>query len=294
MSEQWLPVVGYEGMYEVSDLGRVKSLARLIRRRGGCRVMSKEMILKNRRLNSGYGIVGLAKDGKKKDFSVHSLVLKAFVGERPEGMYACHNNGDSSDNRLSNLRWDTQSANLLDTVKHGTHPSCDRTHCVNGHEYTPENTLRQKNGYRSCRECARIRSERNAVPGPGRHADKTHCPYGHEYTPENTMSAPGRAKRSCRACQAIQRRAKYAASVAAQGRQVNQRKSHRTVEVPDIPNQLSRVRIDPKLWKAVADKARADEHSLAGVIRDLLTGYIEDQGATPRIHSMSPGSAIVE
>jgi hypothetical protein len=54
---------------------------------------------------------------------VHRLVLEAFVGPCPEGMEACHNNGDTADNRLVNLRWDTKQANVADKLKHGTQPA---------------------------------------------------------------------------------------------------------------------------------------------------------------------------
>ena len=53
---------------------------------------------------------------------VHRLVLEAFVGPCPLGMECCHNNGNASDNRLENLRWDSHKANCCDTVRHGTCP----------------------------------------------------------------------------------------------------------------------------------------------------------------------------
>lgn len=55
-----------------------------------------------------------------KPHSLHSLILEAFVGPRPTGMHACHNNGIKSDCRLSNLRWDTPKANMADKIAHGT------------------------------------------------------------------------------------------------------------------------------------------------------------------------------
>jgi hypothetical protein len=60
--------------------------------------------------------------GRETTHLVHRLVLEAFVGPCPEGMEACHNNGDPADNRLENLRWDTRSANAKDKVRHGRCP----------------------------------------------------------------------------------------------------------------------------------------------------------------------------
>jgi len=59
--------------------------------------------------------------GKFVPVPVHHLVLGVFVGPRPEGTVACHNNGDGYDNRVENLRWDTRKANAADTVRHGVH-----------------------------------------------------------------------------------------------------------------------------------------------------------------------------
>lgn len=86
---------------------------------------------------------------------LHRVVLDAFIGPRPKGMEACHANGDPTDNRLVNLRWDTRSANAADSVRHGTHVNTRKTHCPMGHGYTPENTYIKPTGNRCCRECRR-------------------------------------------------------------------------------------------------------------------------------------------
>lgn len=68
----------------------------------------------------GYKLTRLTIGKKQKTFYIHQLVLEYFVGPRPPGYYACHNNGKRDDNRLSNLRWDTPAQNGLDKHKHGT------------------------------------------------------------------------------------------------------------------------------------------------------------------------------
>lgn len=68
----------------------------------------------------GYRLVCLQRDGRGWGFSVHRLVLEAFVGPCPDGMSAAHNNGIPDDSRLSNLRWDTHANNCADKVQHGT------------------------------------------------------------------------------------------------------------------------------------------------------------------------------
>lgn len=149
--EIWKPVVGYEGMYEVSSLGRVKSLPRTNEygRRVNGRFMS--IILHP----SGHTHVKLSIRGNSKHVSVHRLVLFAFDGPPPKGHEGCHNDGNPSNNHRSNLRWDTRSANQYDRVKHGTHHMANRTHCPQNHPYDAENTYRTSDGRRMCIKCIR-------------------------------------------------------------------------------------------------------------------------------------------
>jgi hypothetical protein len=71
--------------------------------------------------------VSLSKECKISTPCIHVLVLTAFVGPRPTGLHACHNNGNSLDNHLTNLRWDTVRENALDRIRHGTFV-CGSTH----------------------------------------------------------------------------------------------------------------------------------------------------------------------
>lgn len=151
--EKWLPIAGWEGLYEVSDLGRVKSLERKARNRSGMRRV-RERVLKQTPGTDGKLHVGLHRNGLVSSRVVHRLVLEAFVGPCPEGLEACHGPGGALDNRLCNLRWDTRSSNQHDAVREGTHHQSGKTHCKMQHAYTPENTVRWGvNGGRRCRTC---------------------------------------------------------------------------------------------------------------------------------------------
>lgn len=154
-SEEWRPVPGYEGCYEVSSIGRVRSLTRpdaLGRVRRG-------KLLSPRRAVSGHRVIALCVNRERRQFLVHHLVLMAFVGPRPDGLDGCHRNDIPDDNRVSNLRWDTRSSNVLDCVRNGGHHMANKTECTQGHPYSPENTYRYPGGNRACNECRRIYRE---------------------------------------------------------------------------------------------------------------------------------------
>jgi len=101
MEENWLPVAGYEGLYEVSDLGRVKSLAKCGK---------QERILKPKIRKDGYLGITLTHNKKQNVFPIHRLVLQTF---QPTKKYLIcdHKNHIKNDNRLCNLRWATISEN---------------------------------------------------------------------------------------------------------------------------------------------------------------------------------------
>lgn len=160
MNEMWKPVVGWEGLYEVSNHGRVRSLDRTIQtKRGPWRYKGK--VLSPGVNRHGYPMVHLKNASSKKMAKVHRLVLEAFVGPCPDGMEGCHNNGIRDDARLVNLRWDTHSANEYDRRRHGTDHQVNKTHCPQGHPYDEENTkvIPSRPTARYCRACHRERSE---------------------------------------------------------------------------------------------------------------------------------------
>jgi hypothetical protein len=140
MTERWLPVIGYETLYEVSDLGNVRSLDRLIVHRDGHTQRRRGKNLALALSEEGRPLITLSRLGKAKPSRVQTLVLEAFVGPRPTGMVCCHANDIVTDNRLTNLRWDTRSANNFDAVTNGRNQQVNKTHCPAGHKYTAENT----------------------------------------------------------------------------------------------------------------------------------------------------------
>ena len=155
--EQWLPIPGYEGFYEVSNRGSVQSVDRVIVRDNGRIYRSQGRLVKQKTTTGGYQTVCLSKHGNKRTERVHRLVLLAFVGPCPDGMQACHRNDIPTDNRLVNLRWDSDSANKHDQVRNGNHRNARKTHCPQGHKYTPDNTYVFSSG-RVCKACARARA----------------------------------------------------------------------------------------------------------------------------------------
>lgn len=119
MVERWLPVVGWEGLYEVSDLGRVRSVAHTTMRRDGKRY-TVAPLLRRQQLVRGYLVVGLVRADLQTTDRVHRLVLTAFVGSCPEGQQARHLDGDRTNNRLTNLAYGTAAQNAADRAAHGT------------------------------------------------------------------------------------------------------------------------------------------------------------------------------
>lgn len=162
--EQWRPVAGHEGLYEVSDRGRVRSIDRTIICRNGTTSRRPGKMLKPQITPHGYRRITFGY--RRGQQYVQSLVLTAFVGPRPAGLEACHNDGDPSNNMLSNLRWDTRISNMLDQVRHGTHGQARKTHCPLGHALSGPNLYARgaTRGIRACLACARARAHIQTHP----------------------------------------------------------------------------------------------------------------------------------
>lgn len=146
--ERWRPVVGYEDFYEVSDLGRIKSVARVITHSNGHPQRWPERILKQHIPWSGRLSVRLYRNGKAARVAVHHLMAEAFIGPRPESMQVLHWNDHKDDNRAENLRYGSAADNIADQVRNGLHHVARRTHCPQGHPYDETNTRLRKDGAR--------------------------------------------------------------------------------------------------------------------------------------------------
>jgi hypothetical protein len=112
--ERWASCLGFED-YEVSDRGNVRSWKTCNGR--GRRLSPVPMKAFTTKL-CGHQVVSFWKNGKQSPFYIHRLVWEAFVGPIPDGMSVCHNNGVAGDNKISNLRVDTQAANMRDMHQH--------------------------------------------------------------------------------------------------------------------------------------------------------------------------------
>jgi len=152
--EKWLPVPGWEGLYEVSNLGQVRSLPRTVRTRGGGTRLSPGRMLKPGTYDDGHKHVTFTTPGIRRTYQVHKLVLLAFVGPCPEGLQVRHRNGIPDDNRLENLVYGTPEENMRDRDEvHGTNHELNRTCCPQNHPYDDVNTYYAPNGWRQCRTC---------------------------------------------------------------------------------------------------------------------------------------------
>ena len=167
MNEEWRPVVGHEGAYEVSDLGRVRSLDQRIEQKhykGKTIVFVKPgRVLRLQYRRGGHLIAALCAKGRVVRRYVHQLVLESFVGLRGEGQVTLHLNHVADDNRLVNLRWGTQLENILmDNTPGGPR---FKTHCKRGHELGGDNSMpwAAAKGWKNCKACKALGKQKRAT-----------------------------------------------------------------------------------------------------------------------------------
>jgi hypothetical protein len=120
MSETWKPIREYDGFYEASSLGRIRSVDRDVVYSNGKNRRFPGKILKPTKDRDGYEMVTLSKSNRHKTKHVHRLVAEAFLGPCQDDMQCAHNDGNPSNNRIENIRWATPSENQRDRLEHGT------------------------------------------------------------------------------------------------------------------------------------------------------------------------------
>ena len=156
MMEKWKDCIGWEGLYQVSNYGSVKSCERKkmgsmgVRSYGG--VTLKPFYGGRGR---GYKTVSMTDGGRRIHARVHVLVLKAFRGMPPKGHESCHNDGNIDNNNLDNLRWDTRKNNHADKKKHGTWQGGENNPFSKLTE-TDVKEIRQKHGLHTNAEIAKM------------------------------------------------------------------------------------------------------------------------------------------
>ncbi|WP_078336616.1 HNH endonuclease signature motif containing protein [Mycobacteroides franklinii] len=167
--EQWRPVSipQYSHLYLVSDHGRVWVHGRDVYcgHPGAAPIRRPGHFLKPNPVGRQrtHLSVALTADGQCRHFKVHRLVMGAFVGPCPEGLEVLHWDDNPRNNKLTNLRYGTRSQNVKDQVRNGIHHLARRTHCIHGHEFTPENTYRAPGSptKRHCKACWKARKSSN-------------------------------------------------------------------------------------------------------------------------------------
>ena len=144
LSVEWRAVRDFEGLYEVSNTGRVRNI-KFHRERVTCPN------------GAGYLQLILTGYGQRVNRLVHRLVCDAFHGSPPEGKNsALHNDGNNKNNNADNLRWGDAKDNMRDTVNHGRHHEANKTHCPKKHPYAGDNLRIDSRGKRECRACRRF------------------------------------------------------------------------------------------------------------------------------------------
>ena len=125
--EIWIDIKEYEGHYMVSNLGRVKSLDRYTHRKDGqlCHTKERILVIQYNKRNNIY-MVMLNLDGKRKAINLHRLVALNFIDNDDiiNKLTVNHKDGDRSNNKVSNLEWDTYSGNLQHAYDELNRPVC--------------------------------------------------------------------------------------------------------------------------------------------------------------------------
>jgi len=133
-NEKWKQIIGYEGFYEISSLGRVKSVERITVGKNGISVTNKSMIKKQRQIKGGYLTVYLFRGKFYHHKSVHVLVATHFIDNPENKPQVNHKLGIKTDNRHTQLEWCSASENAVHAYKYGL--MCQKGEKHNSHKLT--------------------------------------------------------------------------------------------------------------------------------------------------------------
>ncbi|AXH43888.1 HNH endonuclease [Mycobacterium phage Buckeye] len=160
MSENWRPVTEFEGYYEVSNQGRVRSVPRVTVRSNGVPLTVRGRIIVQRPGNKhGHLKVSLQRDGIWSTRWVHRLVALEWCERAPGQDYVLHGPEGATVNKATNLRWGTAAENSADRKAFGAPYPPPREMCEAGHAMTPDNIYRppKRPNDRHCKACQRDR-----------------------------------------------------------------------------------------------------------------------------------------
>lgn len=192
---EWRAIPGWEGRYEVSNHGSVRSLDRVGTGRDGRLMDHRGRLLRPGPDGRGYLMVSLKREGKRTPMRVHRAVLLAFHGPRPPRADGRHLNGDRRDNRSVNLAWGTRSENAYDTVRHGRNEKAQRAACPLDHELRPPNLTAesQRRRNRDCLACHRASGNAAYAKRKGRPFDFVAAAHRHYRLIMGDQARPGAA-----------------------------------------------------------------------------------------------------
>lgn len=178
MKEIWKDIKGYEGCYQISNLGNTKSLERYVNTNGNSKRLVKEKILKKTIDNTGYYVVSLWKNNKHSRPHVHRLVAETFIINQNNKPYINHIDGDKLNNNINNLEWCTPKENNIHAYQLGLNPSCKKVnqYDLNGNYIKTWDSIKDANDYYKTThisECCNPDSKRNIAKGfLWKHVDK--------------------------------------------------------------------------------------------------------------------------
>lgn len=162
--EVWKDIVGYEGRYQVSNFGRIKSLDVLLEKKNGKKEFRKGIILLPQLNRAGYYMYSLSKDGIHKRMLAHRIVAEAFIinSEPKSKKYIDHINTIRVDNRVSNLRWVTAKENSNNPLTKGKISKSKTGRKLSSIQLTAMSMCRK--GMRPSKECIEARLKTSRIP----------------------------------------------------------------------------------------------------------------------------------